>query len=74
MGDMVSLAQRAVLGDVLNGSTIRDDPTLLSAAGVVSTVELGEAPLVGSHDLLSSGELELGSSQGLNDVSGIAVL
>lgn len=71
---MVLGGKSAVLSDVLNGSTIRLDPTILSTSDIHITIEFSEAPLVGSHDLLSSGELELGSAQGLNYVVSVGIL
>merc|ERR1719322_1758569 len=35
---------------------------------VLLTVPLGEAPVLAHEDLLTSGELELGSSQGLDNL------
>lgn len=74
MCDVVSGRKTAVLCNILDGSTISHQPALLATASVVLAIELGETPLVGSHDLLSSRELELGSSQSLNDVVGVGVL
>lgn len=73
-GDVVLLSQAAVLWDVLDVNAIRDDPALLAASHVHLTVELGEAPLVGSHDLLTSRELKLGTAQSLDDVRSVGVL
>ena len=36
--------------------------------GVLLAVPLGEAPVLAHEDLLTSGELELGSSQGLDNL------
>ena len=36
---------------------------------VIITIPLGEAPLLGDVNLLSAGELELGSSQSFDNVS-----
>ena len=36
--------------------------------GVLLTVPLGEPPVLAHEDLLTSGELELGSSQGLDNL------
>jgi hypothetical protein len=70
----VLLRDRTVLGNVLHGSTVGSDPALLAASDVVLTVKLGETPLVGLHDLLSSGEFELGTAKSLNDVVGVGIL
>ena len=55
-------------------ASISLDPPLLSATRVISTVELCESPLVGSHDLLSPRELEFRAAESLNYVSSIRVL
>jgi hypothetical protein len=67
-------SKAAVLGDVFAGDTVGDNPALQAALGVFGTGPLGEAPLVGSHDGLTAGELELGATQSLNDVVGGGVL
>jgi len=67
-------SQTAVLGDIFAGDTIGDDPALHSALCVLGTGPLGETPLVGSHDSLTTGEFELGTTQSLNDVVGSRVL
>lgn len=74
MGDEVLSGDWTVLSDVLNRSTVWADPALLSADSVDITVELGEAPLGGLHDLLTSRELELGTTKSLNDVRSVGVL
>ena len=74
MSHEVLLGDRTVLGNVLHGSTVGSDPALLAASDVVLTVKLGETPLVGLHDLLSSGEFELGTAKSLNDVVGVGIL
>ncbi len=74
MRDAVSRGQLAVLGNVLDSDAVRDDPSLLAALGILLAGELGEAPLVGSHDLLSASELVLSTTQSLDDVGGVVVL
>ena len=74
MSDVVSGGQSAVLGDVLDGVSVRHDPAILAAADIDVTVELGESPLVGSHDFLPSRELELGTTKGLDHVVSVGVL
>jgi hypothetical protein len=74
VGDVVLLSESAVLSDILNSDTIRDDPSVLSALNVNVPVELGEAPLLAQHNLLSSRELELGTAKSLNDVLIVRVL
>ena len=74
MSNEVLLGDRAVLGNVLHGTAIRSDPALLASSDVVLAVELGEAPLVGLHDFLSSGEFELGTAESLNHVGSVVIL
>lgn len=71
---MVPLGQKTVFGNVLHGRTICSNPAFLSALCIHFTVELGETPLVGAHDLLSSRELELCSSKSFDHVKSIGVL
>lgn len=72
--DVVLGRQRAVLGNILDGAAVRSDPSLLAASHVVLAVKLGEAPLVGLHDFLSSGEFELGTAKSLNHVGSVGIL
>eukprot|EP00356_Strombidium_inclinatum_P002458 CAMPEP_0170479396 /NCGR_PEP_ID=MMETSP0208-20121228/645_1 /TAXON_ID=197538 /ORGANISM="Strombidium inclinatum, Strain S3" /LENGTH=230 /DNA_ID=CAMNT_0010751787 /DNA_START=52 /DNA_END=743 /DNA_ORIENTATION=- len=57
--------QGSVVADNLNVNTIWDDLAFLLELVVVGLDQLGETELSGDEDLLSAGELELGSSQGL---------
>jgi hypothetical protein len=63
-----------VFSNVLDRGSVRQDPTISPAPDVNLAVKSGETPLVGSHDLLSAGEFELGTTKGLDDVSGIVIL
>jgi hypothetical protein len=63
-----------VLGNVLDGDAVRDDPALLSSLGVLLSGPLGESPLIRPQDLLSSGELILSSAEGFDDMGGVGVL
>ena len=63
-----------MFSNVLDGGSVRQDPTISPAPDVNLAVKSGETPLVGSHDLLSAGEFELGTTKGLDDVSGIVIL
>jgi len=63
-----------VLGNVLDGGAVRSDPALLASSDIVLAVKLGEAPLVGLHDFLSSGEFELGTAKSLNHVGSVGIL
>ena len=60
--------ERAMLGDILDIDTIVLEETLGLHVPVLLSGPLGEAKVLGHEDLLTSGELELGSSQSLNDV------
>jgi len=55
-------------------STIGYEASLLAESRVLFTVELGESPLFGDHDLLLSGELEGSTASSLDDVLGHVVL
>lgn len=57
------LGKRTVVWSVLAGDTVGDDGAGLDALLEDVSVELGEAELLGEEDLLSAGELELGSSE-----------
>ena len=48
----------------LDTDTISDDLSIFLESVVVGLVELGESELSGDEDLLTSWELEFGSSQG----------
>ena len=63
-----------MFSNVLDRGSVRQDPTISPAPDVNLAVKSGETPLVGSHDLLSAGEFELGTTKGLDDVSGIVIL
>jgi len=54
-----------VLGDELAVSSVGDDLSGGSEFIVLLSLELGESPVLGHDDLLSSGELVLGTSEGL---------
>jgi len=57
-----------VFGDILDVDAIVLQTTVGLHLGVLLPVPLGEAPVLAHVDLLTSGELELGSSQGLNNL------
>ncbi len=63
-----------MLGNVLDGGAVGSDPALLASSDIVLAVKLGEAPLVGLHDFLSSGEFELGTAKSLNHVGSVGIL
>ena len=54
--------------DILDIDTIVLQQALSLHISVFFSVPLGEAPVLTDEDLLTSGELELGSSQSLNDL------
>jgi len=70
----VILGELAVLADVFHMGTSGNQPLLLSALDVHLSLVLGESPLVGSHDLLAPRKLELGATEGLNDMRSVGVL
>ena len=57
-----------MFGDILDVDAIVLQTTVGLHLGVLLPVPLGEAPVLAHVDLLTSGELELGSSQGLNNL------
>merc|ERR1712240_928859 len=61
--------QRSLVGLVLNSDSVGDQDTVSPHLLVVLTRPLGEAPLLGHHDDLTSGVLELGTTEGLDDGS-----
>jgi hypothetical protein len=61
----VGLGKRTVLRDELAVSSIGNDLSRGSQVIVLILVELGETPVLRNEDLLSSGELVLGTSEGL---------
>jgi hypothetical protein len=58
----------------LSVDTIRHNSTLTLVLQVISTTELGEAPLSALNDLLAARELELGTTQSFTGMGSIAVL
>lgn len=58
--------QLAVVGDVLGDVASRHQLATLSHLGVLLTSPLRETPLLRHHNLLTTGELHLGTTQGLN--------
>jgi hypothetical protein len=74
VGDVVLHGQWAVFSNILNRSTIWNNPSFLSTLSINYTIELGETPLVGSHDLLTSRELELSTTKSFNDVVSVGIL
>jgi len=67
-------AEGTVVIDQADVGTIGDKATLLSVGSILLTVELGESPLLGHDNLLSSRELEGSTAGSLNDVLGHVVL
>ena len=64
----------AFLVDDLDVDTVVDEETLLLFLEEILLPELGEAELLGDEDLLSTGELELGSSHGLKGLGNVMFL
>ncbi len=53
---------------------IRDDLAVLAELGILLASERSETPLVRDDDLLATGELELGTTEGLDNVALVGVL
>ena len=70
----LALAHRPFLVEQLGGHAVVDQPALLLPRHVVVPRELGEAPVPRGHDLLSPGELVLGTTQGLGRQRRVHVL
>lgn len=64
----------AVVVDILDVATIRDDTTRGTGLLVLGTGKLGEAPLVRDEQLLATRELVLGTAESLNDNSLVGIL
>jgi len=62
-----------MVGDDLAVSAIRNDSVFCSQLLVFLFGEVGESPLAGHKDFLSSGEFELGSSECLDRVSSVGL-
>ena len=60
--------ERSMLWDVLDIDTIVLESASSLHVSILLPGPLGEAKVLGHEDLLTPGELELGSSQSLNDV------
>lgn len=78
-----SSQERLPRGAVSNGvvdakqlsiDTIRHDSSLTLVLDVIGLVELGKAPLPAANDLLTAGELELGTAEGFVSMNSIALL
>ena len=63
-----------MVGDIFDVRAVRDDTTLSPGLHVGLASQVGEAPLVGDKDLLTTRQLVLGTSEGLNDDSTVGVL
>ena len=71
MGEHRKSRERSVLSDDLDTNSVGNDLSFLLESVVVSLDEMSESVLSGDKDLLSAGELELGSSEGLLGVSDV---
>jgi len=60
-----------MVGDDLNVGTILSEQAFFLKSGVFSLVKLGETPLAGDDDLLSTGELEFTSSESFNSMGNV---
>lgn len=63
-----------MLGHVLNIHTIIHEPSSLATLHILLAIILRESPLVGTHHLLATRELELRTTKGLNSGSSVLVL
>jgi hypothetical protein len=64
-------SERSSFSDDLNIGTILSELTFFLESGVVFVGVLGETKLAGNDDLLSTGELELSSSESFNSVGNV---
>jgi len=64
----------AVIGSVLNAGTIEKELVIRVESLVLVSLEFGKAPLVRDVDLLSAWELELGTTQGLDNLGLVLIL
>lgn len=62
------LDQRSVVVLELDTASVRNQATFILVLLVLVAVVLGEAPLLRDEDLLTTGELELGTTQSLDDL------
>lgn len=60
-----------MVGDDLDVGTIGSELAFSLKSGVISLFKLGEAPLAGDDDLLSTGELEFTSSESFNSMGNV---
>merc|ERR1712029_877377 len=60
--------ERTVFWDILDVDAVVLQTSVSLHLGVLLAVPLGEAPVLAHEDLLTSGELELGSSQGFDNL------
>lgn len=72
--DLDPLGKGTSVGLVVAGDAVRQQATVLAHRLIVGRVPLGEAPLSADGNLLPAGELELGSTQGLDDVLLVGLL
>lgn len=73
MSNRIFLSESSVFWDVFHHHTVRDNPTFLASLHILLSVKLRETPLVGSHDLLSSRELELGTAKSFDDMVTVGI-
>jgi len=65
------IGQVSLVAQELHVSTIDQDLSGLLLLHVFFTAERGEAPVLGDNDLLATGELVLGSAEGLDSGSAV---
>ena len=66
--------KRTAAGEPTHVDAVRDEAAEALPLLVVILIELGEAILLGDVNLLASGELELGATQGLDGDGGLLLL
>lgn len=71
IGLNAQLGEGSVVGDDLDVGTVGSELAFFLKSGVFSLVKLGETPLAGDDDLLSTGELEFTSSESFNSMGNV---
>jgi len=66
--------QRSMIGEIFDSDTIGHQFAFFLQLLVLGALKLGESPFLGDEDLLASGVLELGSTQGFNDSGSVLVI
>ena len=64
----------SVVGDELGVASVGNNTSTILEGGVLITGKSGETPLLGDDDLLTSGELELATTESLQDDGLVGIL